>query len=91
MTFALPISSLPRKAKLCVGVYERKQHRGNSVHPLFWVNAVVFDYRARLRRKGTHHMWSYSEGDCMPTHATLSPLRQSMGNPNLKASCNLRG
>ena len=87
LEFDLLISSLPRMARLCVGVYERKlhHHRGNALHPLFWVNASAFDYRGRLRRKGTHHMWSYSAaGDCAPTHANLSPLRQTMGNPNLE-------
>ena len=91
VAFDLLVSDLPRKAKLCVGVYERKQHRGNSLHPLFWVNASAFDYRGRLRRAATHHMWSYSAaaGDCSPTHAALSPLRRTMGNPNLKEAADL--
>ena len=47
-------------AKLCVGVYEKK--RAGYVHPLFWVNTNIFDYRAKLKWKHTLHMWNYSLG-----------------------------
>ena len=41
--FEIPVANLPRMAKLCVGVFEKKKN--NTQHPLFWVNAYVFDYR----------------------------------------------
>ena len=53
------MSDLPRMAKLCAGVYERK--RGSTAHPLFWVNTTVFDYKARLKWRDTYHMWPYSQ------------------------------
>ena len=43
--FEIPVANLPRMAKLCVGVFEKKKN--NTQHPLFWVNAYVFDYRCR--------------------------------------------
>ena len=59
-------------AKLCVGVFEKK--RTGYVHPLFWVNSNIFDYRAKLKWKHTLHMWNYSLGKIDPLLSVLLAL-----------------
>jgi hypothetical protein len=80
--FDISIHHLPRNAKLCLGVCERKQY------PLFWVNSNVFDYKAKMKWKCTMHMWNYTQA-CTPTYQFLSPLRQSVSNPDMKEAASV--
>lgn len=73
----MKIRDLPRMTKLCVGLFEKKK---TQAVPLYWVNANVFDYTAKIRRHDTLRMWKYSLGDVMPTHEHLSPLRNCISN-----------
>ncbi len=72
MHFDMKVSNLPRMTKLCLGIYEKKK---SAMHPISWVNANVFDYQAKLRKRDTLHTWKYFLGDVMPTYEMLSPLR----------------
>ena len=76
--FNVDVSRLPRFAKLCLAV-----HSGSSKQlPLFWVNTNVFDYKSKMKGTLTLHMWPYTQA-CAPTFHNLSPLRQSMSNPDM--------
>ena len=49
-------------AKLCFGLYEKRTNYSGtkaSHHPLCWVNANVFDYQAKFRKRDTLHLWKY--------------------------------
>lgn len=48
--FDILVSNLPRMAKLCVGIFEKKK---GSINPIFFVNTNIFDYKARLKWKAT--------------------------------------
>ena len=48
--FEIPVCKLPRMAKLCFGIFEKK--KGN-LNPLFYVNTNIFDYKAKLKWKST--------------------------------------
>ena len=40
--FDITVSNVPRMAKLCFGLFERKKN-----NPASWVNANVFDYKVK--------------------------------------------
>jgi hypothetical protein len=76
--------------KLCFGVFEKRGWPNTAQHPLFWVNAHIFDYRGILLSRDTLHLWKYSLGDIMPTHeSNLSPLRHTVSNPDRDDTPNL--
>ena len=76
--------------KLCIGVFEKRGWPNTTQHPLFWVNAHIFDYRGILLSRDTLHLWKYSLGDVMPTHENnLSPLRHTVSNPDREDTPNL--
>ena len=68
--FELLISQLPRSAKICIGIYEKKRSHEN---PLFWVNTNLFDYKGKLKSHCTLHLWKYHPGSG-PTYYNLSHL-----------------
>ena len=81
--FDISLSRLPRMTKLCIGIFEKRGWPNTTQHPLFWVNAHIFDYRGILLSRDTLNLWKYSLGDVMPTHENnLSPLRHTVSNPD---------
>ena len=70
--FEITLANIPRMAKICFGLFEKRK---NTFQPYSWVNFSVFDYKAKLRKRDTLHMWKYFLNDVMPTHEMLSPLR----------------
>lgn len=50
---------------------------------------VMSLFRGKLKWRITLHMWNYSAGGCAPTHAQLSPLRQSISNPDMKEAADI--
>lgn len=87
VVFDITLSNLPRMAKLCFGLFDRQ--RKNTLQPLCWVNTNVFDYKAKLRKRDSLHMWRYCLNDTMPTHEMLSPLRTNISNPNTRDSTSI--
>lgn len=85
--FDITVSNLPRMAKLCFALYVIR--KTNALQPISWVNANVFDYRAKLRKRDSLHMWRYSLNDAMPTYEMLSPLRTNISNPKTRDSTSI--
>ena len=72
---------------MCIGIFEKRK---SSAHPLYWVNAYVFDYKSTLRWRDTLQMWRYSMGNAMPTHERiLSPLQHAVSNPDLREAADI--
>ena len=86
--FDISVSNLPRMAKLCFALFEKRNNKG-AARPISWVNTNLFDYQAKFRKRDTLHMWKYFIGGDMPTHEMLSPLRTNIGNPNTKDSTSI--
>lgn len=86
--FQIEIGCLPRMTKLCLGVYEEKKKDSNVHQPLFWLNSSIFDYKGRLKRSSTLHLWDYTGGN-RPTHHNLSPLRTCLSNLNFNGAADI--